>query len=68
MALEQGCYLYFLILKKEKLREMAREREIMETRGMIVVIKRLDFCKEIFSFVFCQNTCMTIMVFFPSNL
>lgn len=50
--------------KKEKLREMTRERDIMETRGMIVVIKRLDLCNEIFSFVFCQNTCMTMMVFF----
>lgn len=37
--------------KKEKLREMTRERDIMETRGMIVVIKRLDLCNEIFSFM-----------------
>lgn len=50
--------------KKEKLREMTRERDIMETRGMIVVIKRLDLSNEIFSFVFCQNTCMTMMFFF----
>lgn len=63
MALGERCDLYFLMLnirnKIEQLREMARERDVMETRRMIVVIKRLDFCNEIFSLMFYQNTCMT---------
>lgn len=55
MALEERCDLYFLMLnirkKNEQLRVMARGRDVMETRGMIVVIKRLDLCNEIFSFM-----------------